>query len=96
MPKIARVRDYAEAAEALEERLRNARNMLAAGRDMAGFRALEAAAEPMDGRVPELERNPELKPRVANLGAIAATAARHAGAGRRMKALKLLDEVLED
>lgn len=96
MPRIAKVRDYAELAEALEERLRNARNMLASGRDMRGFQALEKLAQPLDGRSPDLERNEHLKQRVAHLGAVAATAARHAGAGRRMQALKLLDEALSN
>lgn len=96
MPKVAQVRDYAEVVKALEERLRNARNQLAAGHVMRGFQALEKLARPLDGRSPDLERNEHLKERVAHLGALAATAARHAGAGRRMKALKLLDDELSD
>lgn len=92
----SRVVDYREVVEALTLRLKQGRNLLRSGHDFRAMRSLEGAAEPISGRPPELEVNADLKPRVAHLGAVAATAARFVGGGNNARALRLLDEQLED
>lgn len=86
--------DYQEVVEGLEIRLRQSRTQLQRGNDGRAMRVLEVAAEPISGKPPELEENAHLKPRVAHLGAVAATAARFVGGGDTDRALRLLDEQL--
>lgn len=88
--------DYAEVVEGLTTRLEEARFQLRAGSDYRGMRLLEGAARPISGKPEELEENADLKPEVAHLGAVAATAARFVGGGDTERALKLLDEQLEE
>lgn len=91
-----RIVDYREVVEALTIRLEKAREQLRAGKDYRAMRVLEGAARPISGNPSELEENADLKPEVAHLGAVAATAARFVGGGNTDRALKLLDEQLEE
>lgn len=93
---LSRVVDYREVVEELTLRLTQGRNLLRSGHGFRAMRTLEGAAEPISGRRSELEVNADLKPQVAHLGAVAATAARFVGGGNNARALRLLDEHLED
>lgn len=86
--------DYEEVVTELEDRLQLARSHLIGRRGMAAMRTLEGAAEPLEGRARELERNEHVKGRVARLGAVAERGARLAGSGDLEGALKLLDDEL--
>lgn len=91
-----RIVDYRLVVEGLTIRLEKARDQLRAGKDYRAMRVLEGAAEPISGRPSELEENAELKPEIAHLGGVAATAARFVGGGNIERARRLLDEQLED
>lgn len=93
---LSRLVDYGEVVEELTLRLEQGRNLLRSGHEFRAMRTLEGAAEPISGRPRELEVNADLKPQVAHLGAVAATAARFVGGGNNARALRLLDEQLED
>lgn len=87
--------DYSEVVTELEDRLQLARSHLIGGRGMAAMRTLEGAAESLEGRFQEMERNEHMKGRVARLGAVAERVARLAGSGDLEGALKILDDELD-